>query len=120
MSNSKIDGFNATRPWAFQSIRRLTIEHVYPGQPTCTVELVLLTDLLRTEPRLELRFIDAVEVRIGHLDRMDGFRLDIRDIGHWQREGIRFEVVDDESQLISLQCADFEFLLIGYAEGTIN
>ncbi|WP_316168002.1 hypothetical protein [Bradyrhizobium sp. SZCCHNRI2009] len=48
------------------------------------------------------------------------FRLDVRDIGHWQREGIRFEVVDDESQLLSLQCADFEFLLIGYAEGTIN
>ncbi|MGJ5195447.1 MULTISPECIES: hypothetical protein [unclassified Bradyrhizobium] len=91
-----------------------------PVLPTCIVELVLLTDRSRTEPRLELRFIGAVEVRIGHLDRMDGFRLDVRDIGHWQRERIRFEVVDDESQLLSLQCVDFEFLLIGYAEGTIN
>ncbi|MGJ4893833.1 hypothetical protein [Bradyrhizobium oligotrophicum] len=91
-----------------------------PVLPTCIVELVLLTDRSRTEPRLELRIIGAVEVRIGHLDRMDGFRLDVRDIGHWHRERIRFEVVDDESQLLSLQCADFEFLLIGYAEGTIN
>jgi len=120
MSNSKIDRFNATRPWAFQNVRRLTIEHIYPGHRTCTVELVLLVEPSRAEPRLELRFIDAVEVKIGSLDIATGLRLEIQDITQWQHEGIRFRVFDEESQMISLHCADFKFDLIGYTDGTIN
>jgi hypothetical protein len=61
---------------------------------------------------LELRFLDAVDIKLEYLNMNDGLFVSVFDISDRQLEGIRYGVSDAE-HMISLQCADFDFRLAG-------
>ncbi|MBV9565961.1 MAG: hypothetical protein JOY90_36745 [Bradyrhizobium sp.] len=114
MNNPKIDAFNALGPAKYRCIRRLALENLCSEerhrQTSCTVELHLVEKPARSGPRLELRFLDAVDIKLEHLNMNDGLFVSVFDISDRQLEGIRYGVSDAE-HMISLQCADFDFRL---------
>jgi hypothetical protein len=74
LTDEKIERFLATGPSRFLRIKRLALESSHsPGRLTThRVELQLVQGAELETPRLELVFIDAVEIRIGDLSVCDG------------------------------------------------
>jgi hypothetical protein len=113
--NEKIKSFLATGPARFPWIKRLSIETSHtPGWfTTHRVELQLLQAPELEIPRLELIFIDALDIRIGDVTARDGLQLAIWDISDRQLERIRYIVADQEQgETIRPQCLYFECQLV--------
>jgi hypothetical protein len=86
--NEKIEKFLAIGPAQFSWIKRLSVETSHrSGRFTShRVELQLVQGADLQTPRLELVFIDAVEIRIGDISARDGssWRSGIFPTGNWK------------------------------------
>lgn len=56
---------------------------------------------------VELTFSRVTEINIGSISRNTLMHVSILDIRHWQREGTRFSVSEEEHGHFSFKCADF-------------
>jgi hypothetical protein len=102
------------RPAQFQYVKRLLVERdfVEADHPSCRVEIELADQVPFGARSLRIVFVDAVGIKIGDIDLLWGVMLRIRDISDHQLEGIRYRAVDEESDVVSLRCADFEFCIV--------
>jgi hypothetical protein len=114
VTTSKVDSFGSIRPSQFQYVKRFLVERNFAGadHPSCRVEIELADQVPFGARSLRVVFVDAVGIKIGDMNLLWGVMLRIRDVSDQQLEGIRYRAVDEESDVVSLRCADFEFSIV--------
>jgi hypothetical protein len=63
--------------------------------------------------RLQLDFTGVRDLKIGSLDGLMRYAIDIRSIAERQLEGLSYRVVEEEWGLVSFACADFAVKISG-------
>lgn len=113
MSPDKISDYLAVRPTQFRFLKKLVIEKLFAvsGSSSCDIDVVLFRDAEPNASYLHLRFSDATDIRIGNVNASVSVFLNIRSISSYKLEGRRYRVTDEENEVASFDCRDFNFFV---------
>ncbi len=109
-SNSVIDRFYALRKAEFGYLERLELrQSVSPMEWSgYLLELELRSSATATRRRLRLEFVGVHDLRIGALEGLLFYMMEIRWIGDAQMERLNYRVVESEHDAFSFVCESFD------------
>jgi hypothetical protein len=81
------------------------------SNPSCEVVVHLVEDTTRPKDRLQIKFLDSVDIKIVNLNGALKLQLILYDISDRGLEIEKVKVLDEENGIVSLACRDFEFEL---------
>src|SRR5271165_4738235 len=104
-----IQRFYSIRKTDFGFLERLELKQSVDPAHWAGFELAidLRSSVSNTSPRLRLAFLAVQELRIGTLEGLLRYVIEIQWIGASQMEGIHFKVVEGEYNAISFVCDTF-------------
>jgi hypothetical protein len=108
-SQSAIERYYALRKAEFGFLERLELcQSVDPSEwAGLRLEIDLRSSAAAASPRLRLTFVGVRDLRIGALEGLLRYMIEIRWIGETQMEGRNYKVIEGEYDALSFVCESF-------------